>query len=380
MGPLKGIKVVELAGIGPSPLGAMMLADMGADVIRVERLKPPALDALVDPKYAVHNRNRRSVALNLQSPEGVDIVMRLLDNADVLIEPYRPGVAEKLGIGPDVCLARNSRLIYARMTGWGQGGPLARSAGHDINYIALTGALNAIGRRGQKPVPPLNLVGDFGGGGMLMAFGIAAALVESKASGVGQVVDAAMVDGTALLLGSVSGLQAGGYWHPERGTNLVDGGAHFYDVYATKDGGLVSIGAIEPQFYAGLLNVLGVDAATLPAQMDESSWPAMKERFENIFLQKTRAQWCELMEGLDICFAPVLTIDEAPLHPHAVARGAWIDVNGSKQPAPAPRFSRTPAAFPRTPARHGEHTDEILSNIGLGSAERVALRERGVIA
>ncbi|MDB5873322.1 MAG: L-carnitine dehydratase/bile acid-inducible protein [Ramlibacter sp.] len=380
MGPLQDVTVIELAGIGPSPLAAMMLADMGADVIRVERLKPAALDTLVEGRFAVHNRNRRSIALNLQRPEGVEVVLRLAKTADILMEPFRPGVAEKLGVGPEPCLAVNPRLVYARMTGWGQQGPLARAVGHDINYIAVTGALDAIGRRGQKPVAPLNLVGDMGGGGMLMAFGMLAALHEARRSGQGQVVDAAMVDGTALMLGSVSGLQAGGFWHDERGTNFIDGGAHFYDVYRTSDGKFVSIGSLEPQFYGQLLGKLGLDAAELPPQMDEASWPAMAARFEEIFLRKTRDEWCAILEGSDLCFAPVLTMAEAPEHPHAKARQAYVDVGGVVQPAPAPRYSRTPAAKPRPPARHGEHTDAVLDSLGYSPDRIASLRAAGVVA
>jgi alpha-methylacyl-CoA racemase len=380
MGPLHDVTLIELAGIGPSPLAAMMLADMGADVIRVERIKPVALDTLVEGKFAVHNRNRRSIALNLQKTEGAEVVRQLVKNADILMEPFRPGVAEKLNLGPEPCLALNPRLVYARMTGWGQHGPLARTVGHDINYIAVTGALDAIGRRGNKPVAPLNLVGDMGGGGMLMAFGMMAALHESRRSGHGQVVDAAMVDGTALMLGSISGLQAGGFWQEERGTNFIDSGAHFYDVYQTRDGKFVSIGALEPHFYANLLEKLKLDPLGLPQQMDQASWPAMAARFEEIFLRKTSDEWCAIMADSDTCFAPVLTMVEASEHAHAKARQAYVEVGGVVQPAPAPRYSRTPATKPRPPAKHGEHTNAVLETLGYSSDRITSLRAAGVVA
>src|SRR5207344_447726 len=288
-------------GIGPGPMCSMMLGDMGANVIRVDRTKSHVMDRLADPKFAVHNRSRRSVSVDLQKKEGIDVVLRLIEKADGMTEPFRPGVAERLGVGPDVCLKRNSRLVYGRMTGWGQEGPLAKAAGHDINYIALTGALHAIGPK-SKPSPPLNLVGDYGGGGMLLAFGMVCGLLEAQRSGKGQVVDVAMTDGAALLFGSIAGLHASGYWTDERGTNLLDSGAHFYDVYETSDGKYVSIGSIEPQFYAILLDKLGLSGADLPAQMDRSAWPALKERFTALFKTKTRDEWCRIMEGTDICF------------------------------------------------------------------------------
>ena len=379
MGPLAGITVVEIAGIGPGPMAAMMLGDLGADVIRIDRIRPQGLDRLIDPKYAVHNRSRRSIAVDLQKPGGAEIVLRLADKADGLMEPFRPGVAERLGIGPTVCLQRNPKLVYGRITGWGQEGPIAKAAGHDINYIALTGALHAIGRKGDKPVPPLNLVGDFGGGGMLLAFGMVCGLVEAMKSGKGQVVDAAMVDGAAALFGSIFGMHAGGFWQDEQGMNMLDTGAHFYEVYETKDGKYVSIGSIEPQFYALLLQKLGLDGADLPAQMDRTAWPAMSKRFATIFKGKTRDEWCAIMEGSDVCFAPVLSIAEAPKHHHAAARGAYVDVGGAIQPAPAPRFSRTPADSPRVTPGHGAHTDEVLAAAGFATTEIAAFRASGVI-
>ncbi|MBI1733640.1 MAG: CoA transferase [Candidatus Rokubacteria bacterium] len=379
MGPLAGLTIIELAGIGPGPMAAMMLGDMGADVIRVDRTRSAAMDFLSDPRFAVHTRSRRSVAVDLQKPEGVDVVLRLVTRADGLIEPFRPGVAERLGVGPDPCLAANPRLVYGRITGWGQDGPLAKAAGHDINYIALTGLLHAIGRTGERPVPPLNLVGDFGGGGMLLAFGMVCGLLEAQRSGQGQVVDAAMVDGAALLFGGLFGLHNAGYWKDERGVNLLDTGAPFYDVYRTKDGKYVSVGAIEPQFYALLLEQTGLAGETLPAQMDREAWPALKERLAAIFMTKTRDEWCAVMEGTDVCFAPVLSIAEAPQHPHAKARAAYVDVAGAPQPAPAPRFSRTRVEMRRPAPRPGDQTDEILGEAGFTPGEIKDLRAAGAI-
>jgi alpha-methylacyl-CoA racemase len=380
MGPLAGITVIELAGIGPGPFCGMMLADMGADVIRVDRAgsvqggdpdRPPA-DLLA--------RGRRSVGVDLKSPDGVEVVLSLVERADALIEGFRPGVTERLGLGPDECLARNPRLVYGRMTGWGQDGPYASTAGHDINYISLAGALDPIGRRGEAPLPPLNLVGDFGGGGLLLAFGIVAGLLEARASGQGQVIDAAMVDGAAALMTMTHSLRAMGIWNDERGTNMLDTGAHFYDVYETADGGYVSVGSIEPQFYAELLRLTGLEGEDLPWQHDRAQWPALKERLAGIFRTKTRDEWCEIMEGTDVCFAPVLTIPEAVAHPHNVHRGTFVDVAGIPQPGPAPRFSRTQAAIARPPAHAGQHTDEILAEAGF-DADRVAkLRETGAVA
>ena len=379
MGPLAGLRIIELAGIGPGPMTAMMLGDMGADVVRVDRTRSGAMEFLSDRRYAVHNRSRRSVAVDLQKPEGAAVVLRLVAKADGLIEPFRPGVAERLGIGPEPCLRANPKLVYGRMTGWGQDGPLARAAGHDINYIALTGALHAIGRAGERPVPPLNLVGDFGGGGMLLAFGMVCGLLEAQRSGKGQVVDAAMVDGAALLFAGLFGLHAAGYWKDERGVNLLDTGAHFYDVYETADGKFVSVGAIEPQFYALLLEKTGLAAADLPPQMQRESWPAMKERLAAIFKTKTRDEWSAIMEGSDICFAPVLSIAEAPEHPHARARDAYVDVEGVRQPAPAPRFSRTTPEVKRAAAARGAHTDEVLAEYGFDAADIQKLRAAAVI-
>ncbi|HEY4167093.1 MAG TPA: CaiB/BaiF CoA-transferase family protein [Reyranella sp.] len=378
-GPLSGLTIVELAGIGPGPMCSMMLGDMGANVIRIDRTKTHVMDRLADPKFAVHNRSRRSVSVDLQKKEGVEVVLRLIDKADGMTEPFRPGVAERLGLGPDVCMARNPKLVYGRMTGWGQEGPLAKAAGHDINYIALTGALHAIGGK-DKPMPPLNLVGDFGGGGMLLAFGMVCGLLEAQRSGKGQVVDAAMVDGAALLLGGIYGLAGAGIWKDgERGVNLLDGGAPFYGTYETKDGKYVSIGSIEPQFYDLLLEKTGLKGESLPNQNDRNAWAQFQSRLEGVFKTKTREEWCAIMEGSDVCFAPVLTMQEASQHPHAKARGAYVDVQGFPQPAPAPRFSRTKEGIAGAAAKRGQHTDEVLLESGFSSKELGALRDSGVI-
>jgi alpha-methylacyl-CoA racemase len=378
MGPLKGYRIIEIAGIGPGPFACMMLADMGADVVRLER--PTGARGVDAVPANVLNRGRRSVGIDLKHPDAVELTLRLVEEADALIEGFRPGVAERLGIGPDACLARNPRLVYGRMTGWGQDGPYASMAGHDINYIALAGALAHFGRAGEPPVPPINMVGDFGGGGMLMAFGVVCALLEAKSSGQGQVVDAAMVDGSATLMAMIHGIHAMGLWDVERGRNIIDGGAHFYDAYETADGRYVSIGSIEPQFYAELLRITGLPAEDLPAQMDRSQWPALKERVAALFKQKTRAEWCELMEGTDVCFAPVLTLEEAPAHPHNVARKTFVEVAGVTQPAPAPRFSRTPGEIARPPSAPAADTDEALAGWGLSEAEIAKLRSAGAVA
>lgn len=380
MGPLGGVRIIEVAGIGPGPFAGMMLSDMGAEVLRIDRAQAVRGGAPSLPPLDPLARGRRSVALDLKHPEGLETLLRLVDGADGLIEGFRPGVMERLGAGPEVCLARNPKLVYGRMTGWGQDGPIAHAAGHDINYIALAGALDPIGPKGGKPLAPLNLVGDFGGGGMFLAFGVACGLFEARGSGQGQIVDAAMVDGAATLIAFIRGLQAMGMWHEERGTNLLDGGAHFYDTYETADGGYISIGSIEPQFYAELLEKTGLAGESLPGQMARDDWPAMKQRFEALFKTKTRDEWCEIMEGSDICFAPVLSLSEAPEHPHNVHRRSFVEVGGQKQPAPAPRFSRTAPAVPGPAARPGEHTDEALADWGFSESERARLRETKAIA
>ncbi len=377
MGPLAGVKVLEIAGIGPGPFAAMMLADMGANVIRIDRVsRARGGDFEVPPKDPM-SRGRRSVAVDLKHPDGVETVLRLVETADVLIEGFRPGVMERLGLGPDVCLARNPGLVYGRMTGWGQDGPMAQAAGHDINYIALAGVLDHIGRAGERPLPPLNLVGDFGGGGMLMAFGVACALVEKAGSGQGQVVDAAMVDGASVLMQMMYGMRAMGIWQDERGSNLLDTGAHFYDVYETRDGKHVSIGSIEPQFYAELLEKTGLEGEELPGQHDRSQWPKLRERFAAIFKKKTREEWCAIMEGSDVCFAPVLSMGEAPQHPHNLHRRTFIERGGVIQAAPAPRFSRTPPELTCSAPHIGQDTESVLADHGFDSEEIAKLVASG---
>ena len=380
MGPLQGVRILEIAGIGPGPFAAMMLADMGAEVLRIDRAQNVNPSPPAEPNFDILNRGRRSIGIDLKNEAGIETVLKLVEKADVLIEGFRPGVMERLGLGPDVCLARNPRLVFGRMTGWGQEGPMAHAAGHDINYIALAGVLHHIGRDGEKPLPPLNLVGDFGGGGMLLAFGVACALAERARSGKGQVVDAAMVDGAAVLMTMMHTFRHAGMFSDDRGTNLLDTGAHFYETYETKDGKHVALGSIEPQFYAELIKRSGLEGQELPRQMDRTQWPAMKERFTALFKTKTRDEWCELMEGTDVCFAPVLTMGEAYEHPHNVHRSTFVEVAGKLQPAPAPRFSRTPPKIQRPPAHPGQHTDEALRDWGFTDGELRSLRESKAIA
>jgi alpha-methylacyl-CoA racemase len=381
MGPLEGVRLIEIAGIGPGPYCAMVLADMGAEVVRVVRPGPAQFGAGGggSAPHDLLSRGRRSICVDLKRAEGADTVLRLADRADGLFEGFRPGVMERLGLGPDVCLARNPRLVYGRMTGFGQDGPLAHAAGHDINYIALSGVLAHIGRAGEPPVPPINLIGDFGGGGLLLAFGMVCALLERARSGKGQVVDAAMVDGAAALMTIFHGAQQAGFWTDAKGTNMLDGGAPYYDSYETADGKYVAIGSIEPQFYAELLAKTGLDAEDLPAQNDRAQWPVLRERFTRLFKTRTRAEWCELLEGSDVCFAPVLTMSEARAHPHARARGAFVDVAGVPQPRPAPRFSRTDATIARAPAPGGAHTAEVLGDWGFSASEIESLRDAKAI-
>ncbi|HET6811313.1 MAG TPA: CaiB/BaiF CoA-transferase family protein [Acidimicrobiales bacterium] len=378
-GPLSGVRVIEVAGIGPGPFAGMMLADMGADVIRVDRAQSVRGGDPQHPPLDLLARGRRSVGIDLKNPAGAETVLRMVEGSDALIEGFRPGVAERLGIGPKECLERNPALVYGRMTGWGQDGPYAASAGHDINYIALSGTLHPIGRAGGPPVPPLNLVGDFGGGGMLLAFGVVCALLEAANSGEGQVVDAAMVDGAAVLATMIHGIQAAGLWTEERGTNMLDTGAHFYDVYETADGRYVSVGSIEPQFYAELLRLTGLDQEDLPGQMDRAQWPALKARLAEVFRTRTRDEWCEVMEGTDVCFAPVLSMSEASGHPHNRHRGTFVEVAGVVQPGPAPRFSRTPGAVSRPPVHPGQDTEAVLSELGFGPEEVAELRASGAV-
>ncbi len=378
MGPLSGARIIEFAGIGPGPFTAMMLGDMGADVIRVDRAAQVASNPARQSKD-VAARSRRSIAIDLKHPEGRAIALQLLESADGLIEGFRPGVMERLGLGPDTCLEHNPRLVYGRMTGWGQDGPLAEAAGHDINYISLAGALYPIGRSGEKPVPPLNLLGDFGGGGMLLAFGIVCGLFEAQRSGQGQVIDAAMIDGSAILTTMIYALRAMGAWSDTRASNFLDTGAHYYDVYETADGRYISIGSIEPQFYAELLAKLGWDPSELPDQNDKAAWPQLKQRLEEAFAAETRDHWVALLEGSDVCFAPVLSMAEAHRHPHNVAHGTFMEMEGIVQPAPAPRFSRTRPATPGPPPRPGRDTTQVLSELGWKDEDISNLRATGAI-
>ncbi len=398
MGPLDGVRVIEIASLAPAPFGCMILSDLGADVLRVERADScdPAAAAPVDPL----RRGRRSIGLNLKDADGIGLLLRLAENADVLVEGFRPGVTERLGCGPAECARRNPRLVYARMTGWGQEGPLAPTAGHDIDYIAVAGALEPIGRAGQRPVPPLNLVADFGGGGMLLALGVLAALLERERSGLGQVIDAAMVDGSALLTSFFYGLRAAGAWQDERGTNLLDGGAPFYDTYETADGRYLAVGPLEPKFYAALLAGLGlagpatpgsggpgqdeagdagVDDHGLPGQYDRAGWPVLRARFTDAFRSRTQAEWTEIFAGTDACVAPVLGPADVAGHPHNAARGTFIKVGDVTQPAPAPRFGRTAAGVPEPPPRPGADTDAVLSGLGYSAAQITALRASGTV-
>jgi alpha-methylacyl-CoA racemase len=378
MGPLQHLRVIELAAIGPVPLCGMLLADLGADVVRIDRLEPSGLGVAMDPKHDVNARGRRSVALDLKAPAGVDAALRLIARADVLIEGLRPGVTDKLGLGPAACQARNPGLVYGRMTGYGQTGPLAAAAGHDLNYVALSGALHAIGPAGGKPVPPLNLVGDYGGGALYLAFGVMAALFERQHSGRGQVVDAAMVDGAASLASMFWGLQAAGSWDGPRGGNLLDGGAPFYDTYETADGRYISLAPLEPKFFATLAAALGLEPRFVPRQYDRRLWPELRAAITAAVKQRTRDEWCARLEGTDACFAPVLSFDEAAAHPHARAREAFVSIDGVLQPGPAPRFDRTPARHPRRAPTLGEHTAAVLREAGLADAEVAALRAAGV--
>jgi alpha-methylacyl-CoA racemase len=375
-GPLAGLRVVELAGIGPAPFAGMVLADLGADVLRIDRVGAANAVARSD----VLNRGRRSIAVDLKDARGAEIVLRAAAGADALIEGFRPGVAERLGIGPEPCLDRNPRLVYGRMTGWGQMGPYAAEAGHDITYAAVAGALAHIGRAGQPPTPPLNLVADFGGGGMLLALGVVSAVLAAQRSGAGQVVDAAMVDGVALLMAPFFMALRSGYFTNERGTNLLDSGAPFYDSYACADGRYVAVGALEPQFYAALLAGLSIDPAEVGDQHDRSGWPTLRDRLTQTFATRTRDEWVAHFAGRDACVAPVLTTEEALADPHLRARGTVFELDGVPQPAPAPRFSATPAVLDRPPPEPGEHTDEVLAELGYALAEAKALRDAGVVA
>ncbi len=375
-GPLSGVQVVELAGLGPAPFCGMVLADLGADVVRVDRAGRQVVGG--SPEFDLHNRGKRSIALDLKTEGGRDIVLRLVAESDILIEGFRPGVTERLGVGPAECLATNPRLVYTRVTGWGQAGPLADRAGHDIDYIALSGALASIGPK-DEPVVPLNLVGDFGGGGMLAAVGSLAALVHARESGVGQVVDAAMVDGSALLMTSHHGFRAEGWWSEERTSNLLDGAAPFYRVYEASDGRHVAVGALEPQFFAALLDGLGIDPDEFPAQHDRSVWPAMATTFAAVFKTRSRDEWADHFSSTDACVAPVLDMGEARAHPHNASRGTFIEVDGAPQPGPAPRFSETAAEVEAGPAVPGANTLQLLDELGFSADEIGKLRSSGAV-
>jgi len=377
-GPLKGYRIVEFAGLGAAPLAAMMLADVGADVVRIDRLGPTLMDDW-PREFDVSARSRKSIALDMKKPEGLELALRLIDAADGLIEGFRPGVAERLGFGPDTCLARNPKLVYGRMTGWGQEGPLSSHAGHDINYIALSGALAAIGREGQPPTPPLNLVGD-GCGGMLMAFGMVCGLLDAQGSGEGQVIDAAMLDAASLVYAPAFAFAAAREKPLARGTGDVDSGAPYYDAYETSDGHYVTVGAMEPQFYRRLTDLIGFDFNALPDRNDKANWPALKALFAERFATRSREEWVEILGEDNTCFAPVLTAQEAISHPHAVARKAYRDVGGVHQPAPAPRFLRSGETEPGKPAFPGADTDEVLAQLGLSDQAIASLREAGVVA
>jgi alpha-methylacyl-CoA racemase len=378
-GPLTGVRVVELAAIGPAPYGVMLLADLGAEVVRVDRAASARGPLGVEASMIGLSRNRRSIAVDLKAEAGRELVLRLAADADVLVEGFRPGVAERLGVGPDVCRATNPRLVYARMTGWGQDGPLAARAGHDIDYAAITGALHTVGRPHEPPPPPVNYLADFGGGGTFLAIGVLAALLERGRSGEGQVIDVAMVDGAASQTAFLQGLLAMGAWTTERGANLLDGGAPFYDTYRCADGRYLAVGALEPQFFAELCATLDLDPDRFP-QHDRDAWPAQRARLAELFATRPRDEWAALFEGTDACVAPVLDLVEAPDHPHNVARAAFVDVAGARQPAPAPRFSRTPGGVDRPPPRPGAHTDDVLTELGFDAEAIDALRDRGIVA
>lgn len=380
MGVLDGVRIVEMAGIGPAPFCGMLLADMGADVLRVDRLAASDLGVETPTHLDLLNRSKRSVAVDLKSAAGLATVKQLIAGADVLIEGFRPGVMEKLGLGPAVCLQVNPRLVFGRMTGWGQTGPLSQTAGHDINYIAITGVLDAIGRRGQPPSIPLNLVGDFAGGSLYLAMGVLAAVIQARSSGHGQVVDAAIVDGVTNLLTMQRAFDQMKVWPTERGRGFLSGGAPFYDVYETQDGRYISIGSVEPKFYRELLSLIGLADEVLPKQDDQRGWDTLRERFAAVFKTRTRAQWCEVFEGSDACFAPVLDMDEAVTHPHNVARELFTEVQGVLNPQPAPRFSRTPSQISRPPSKTGADADEALADWGFTTDQVAALRRDRTIA
>ena len=376
MGPLKGLQIIEMAGIGPAPFCGMVLSDLGANVIRVDRVTSAGSVS----RQEASNRGKKSIAVDLKTTKGIEVVLNLVEASDALFEGFRPGVMEKLGLGPDVCLQKNKKIVFGRMTGWGQEGPLAFAAGHDINYISLSGVLATIGRPGAPPVPPLNLIGDYGGGGMLLALGLVAALFETKSSGKGQVIDAAMVDGSALLMTMIYTMRGMGLWKDSLGSNFLDGGAHFYDTYECKDGKYISIASIEPKFYQLLREITPLEDSIFDDQLSRESWPEQKKALKEIFLKKIQQEWCDLMEGTDICFAPVLNMAEAPEHPHNKARNTFIELEGIVQPAPAPRFSRTVPEVCPAPAYVGEHTEEVLKSIGMQDSDIEDLKASGEVA
>ena len=379
-GPLEGIRIVEFAGIGPGPFCGMMLADHGAEVIRIDRASGGRGGSTPLSTKDVLARGRKSIAINLKSEAGVELARKLCSSADGIIEGFRPGVMERLGLGPEELLKDNPKLVYGRMTGWGQTGPYSQAAGHDINYIALAGALAHYGRKGEKPTPPINMVGDFGGGGMMLAFGMSSALLNVARGGEGQVIDCAMTDGTAALMGMIHGMKNIGVWSEEQGANMLDTAAHFYDTYETSDGKFISIGSIEPQFYSELRRLAGLaDDAAFDAQHDKSQWPELKDKLTTLFKSKTREQWNAIMEHTDVCYAPVLTMSEAAEHPHNVARETFIEVAGDKQPAPAPRYSNTQNAIPEPAPMPGNDTDVILESLGMTESDRSLLRDAGTV-
>ncbi len=380
MGPLAGVKIVELAGIGPGPMCAMLLADLGATVIRIERMEPSGLGVPRPLQFNFLLRGRQAIALDLKKPESIELVLRLVEQSDALIEGFRPGVTERLGLGPEDCLKRNAKIVYGRMTGWGQTGPLAKSVGHDINYIALTGALNAFGQKDGPPTIPLNIVGDYAGGSLYLALGMLSAIIDARQSGKGQVVDAAIVDGVASLLTSLHGLRAAGAYDLARGSNILDSGAHFYDVYECSDGKWISLGPIEAKFYAALLKYLEIDPASMPPQMDRSNWAQSHIVIAKIIKQRSRQEWCERLEGTDVCFAPVLDLDEAPEHHHMRERGTYVEIGGIVQPGPAPRFSRTVPDLPTPPSApvEGAEVDKVLAP-WFDAATMHALRGKGLL-
>jgi alpha-methylacyl-CoA racemase len=378
MGPLAGVKIIEMKGIGPGPYAGMLLADMGAEITVVER-SSRANGIGLPSELDCHSRGKKSIALNLKTEQGVEALLKLVEQSDAIFEGFRPGVAERLGFGPDVCLQRNPKIVYGRITGWGQTGPLAQAAGHDINYISLTGSLAAIGRQ-DSPVPPLNLVGDYAGGSHFLVMGILAALLEAKNSGLGQVIDTAITDGSASLMSMFYSMDKLGIWGPKRASNMLDGAAHFYDVYETIDGEFVSIGSIEPQFYALLIEKLELDPAAFANQVNAGEWPLLKAKIAAALKTKTQAQWCEIMEGSDVCFAPVLDYREAPKHPHNIARNTYIEIADQVQPAPAPRFSRTVSEVQFSPRKAGADTKTVLTELGYGEAELAELNSRGVLS